>query len=103
MKASRLLDQGFLEVVAGLHKPDRNGRSQRPFRAGDAVIFSNVRVHVGPWPLSSMDQVISSSDGLVRTVNDRKAKGTRTRDVLCISLLGGEEGVDDTTVLKSVR
>lgn len=45
---------------------------------------------VGTWPLGVVRQIIASSDGFVRANNARIAKGTVSRDMLCISLLEGE-------------
>lgn len=60
-------------------------------------------VYVRSWPLGVVKQVITSSEGLLRAVYVRTAKGTLIRDVCCISLLQGEEVADDTTISESGR
>lgn len=57
--------------------------------------------HVDWWPLGVVEQVITSSDGLVRTVKLRT--GMLTCDNHCMSFLEVEHWVDDTAVFESGR
>lgn len=54
---------------------------------GDVVLVSGAHVHIGSWPLGVVEQVNTSSDGLVRTAVIRAADGTLTRGVRYIILL----------------
>lgn len=72
-----------------------------PFGAGDVAMVSDTHVHVDLWPLSVVEQVVSSSNGCVGMGNVRTAKGAPMRDVYCTSLLEREEGADDTIVSES--
>lgn len=72
--------------------------NERPYGVGDVVIVTDDHLNVVCWPLSVLKHVITSSDGLVKMINVRTAKGVLTRDGHCVGFLDDDEVVIDASV-----
>lgn len=71
------------------------------FGAGDVGLALDRYASVSSPCLGVLEQVVTSSDELVRMANVRTTKGKLTHDFRWMNLLEGEKGADDARIPKS--
>lgn len=62
-------EEGDCENLYQLCNPGPGGNNEKPFRGDEVVVVAVEQVHDGSRKLGTMEQVLTNSNALVRTVN----------------------------------